>query len=187
MCLIDSYWLLVFDGYFESKSWALQSILIHGVSWILILIDFLLSAERFYYKATIWQFFYALVYVLWTLIFEAAGWTNRSGDTFIYAESNWSEDFVVPMIVLLVSLLMLGILAALAAFIKNLILIRSGLGRKCKSIGSKPNDKIRHKAVESNTAQKNNKDEEFVQHTPQVSAENNDDIVVNMRLNSTKL
>ena len=111
----------------------------HGGGWIFILIDFMLSAERLYYKSTIWPVLLGTAFTVWTGIFAAAGLKNDFGKPYVYAVYDWKTSVTGPLIIFLISVVILTMFTALWTFIKNLILIRSNVGRKCAECNGKRN------------------------------------------------
>ena len=151
--MLNSYWFLIFDGFDNRITWTVSNVLMHGGGWICILIDFILSAERLYYKATIWPILCGIIYIFWGIIFEIAGWKNDRGYQYIYSTMDWSEGVVTPLTISLVSIFAAAVLTALATFIKNLILISSGYGQRCAQI--KNNDENIRQNNDENTAENN--------------------------------
>ena len=74
-----------------------------------------------------------VVYTIWTIIFEAAGWKNENGETYVYAAYDWSES-LMPLFFFFLSAAILTIYSVIATFIKNLILMKSDIGPKMIAI-----------------------------------------------------
>ena len=89
--------------------------------------DFLLSAERMYYKAAFWSVLVGTIYTVWTVIFEIFINMNEEGDPYIYSSYNWSESWT-PILFYFASAVILTVFTAIATFIKNIFLIFSGVG-----------------------------------------------------------
>lgn len=111
----------------------------HGGGWIFILLDFMLSAERLYYKSAIWPVLLGTVFTVWTGIFAAAGLKNDFGKPYVYAVYDWKTSVTGPIILYFVSLVILIIFTSLWTFIKNLILIRSNVGKRCAACNAERN------------------------------------------------
>ena len=116
-----------------TAKWVFSIVTTHGIGWVLILIDFTLSAERMYYKSVFWAVMLGVVFTIWTLIFEAAGWKNEMGQAYVYSSYDWSES-LMPLAFFFASLALLGIFSAIATFVKNMILMKSDIGPKMIAI-----------------------------------------------------
>ena len=81
-----------------------------------------------------------MIFALWTGIFEIAGLKDEYGNKRIYPEMDWSEDAVIPIIIVLISIIIEVIFTLLLTFIKNLILIKSGIGQRCTEIDEDDED-----------------------------------------------
>ena len=92
--VVISYWALIYDSsYIDLTGWdGYDSINVHGITFVPIFIDFLLSSECYYYKNAIWAGLFGCAYGLWTIIFDAAKLKNQFGDPYIYSFLYWSED-----------------------------------------------------------------------------------------------
>ena len=101
----------------------------HGVSLGIIWIDFLISAERMYYKSFIWGILLGTLFTIWTLFFEFFINENEYGDPWLYEVYNWSEGWQEPLMYYFISLGCLIVFTVIAAFIKNLVLMCSGIGK----------------------------------------------------------
>ena len=81
--------------------------------------DFLLSAERFYYKATFWPVLLGSIFTIWSLIFTYANMTNEHGKPYIYSSYDWSSSTIKPIGFYFASVIILTIISIIAAFIKK--------------------------------------------------------------------
>ena len=125
--LLYSYWAFVYSGGWDSVAKGVSSVTVHGVGCLFIWIDFLLSAERFYYKATFWAVLFGTLFAIWSLIFTAAELTNEDGKPYIYSSFDWTSGAAKPVGYYFASVAILIIISVFAAFIKNIILIRSDI------------------------------------------------------------
>ena len=132
--MTHSYWIFVHTGFAGLASkWVFSIVSTHGISWMLIYIDFLLSAERMYYKSVFWPVLLGILFTFWTLIFEAAGWKNEAGQPYVYSSYDWSAS-AMPLVFFFLSIVFLTAFSALATFIKNMILMKSDIGPKMIAI-----------------------------------------------------
>ena len=97
-------------------------------------IDFLLSAERMYYKATTWPVLLGTLFTIWSLIHYHSGLTNEHGNRYIYSSYDWSSSTAKPIGFYFASVVILTFFSCLSTFIKNLIIMRSGLGEKMSKL-----------------------------------------------------
>ena len=119
----------MYNGGWSDVAKAISSLTVHGVGCIFIWIDFLLSAERFYYKATIWPVLLGTIFTIWSLIFTVLGLKDQNGNPYIYKAYNWSSGVANPIGIYFASVGILIVISIIAAFIKNIILIRSDIGK----------------------------------------------------------
>ena len=127
--LLYSFWEFVYNGGWSSVATAISSVSVHGIGCIFIWVDFLLSAERFYYKATIWACLLGSIFTIWSLIFTAAGLKDQNGNPYIYEAYDWSSGAAKPIGLFFATLAILTVISIIAAFIKNIILISSDIGK----------------------------------------------------------
>eukprot|EP01083_Nonionella_stella_P035193 96140_1 len=119
-----NYFAFVCTFRWSSAMSAVESIQIHGGNMILVWLDFYLSAERMYYKASVWPILLGTVYTIWTIIFELTLNMNDQGDPYIYSTYDWSES-MEPIIYYLLSAFIMTVFTFIATVTKNLIFIRN--------------------------------------------------------------
>mmetsp|Transcript_21020 Transcript_21020/g.62169 ORF Transcript_21020/g.62169 Transcript_21020/m.62169 type:complete len:271 (-) Transcript_21020:258-1070(-) len=106
------YWTLVFSGTIFPVS-----IATHGINFLLVVVDQLINRQPLRLLSIIFPAMFSLVYLVFTLIYYAAGGTFEDGESpYIYEALNWENPtvtgtmaFVIVVIVTpLVYLLMVG-------------------------------------------------------------------------------
>lgn len=123
----------------------INKIQMHGVSCAIIWIDFLISAERMYYKSFIWGILLGTLYTIWSLFFEFFINENENGDPWLYETYNWSEGWQEPLMMYFISLGAIIVVTVIAAFIKNLILMCSEIGKMKVLVNKK--DELKDEAM----------------------------------------
>eukprot|EP01083_Nonionella_stella_P054137 143012_1 len=120
------FWTLVF----EPSVWngyplpdKMSNIQLHGATCVALLIDYVISGQRLYYKSAIWAVLFVTVFTIWTIFFEFVIIENEYGVPYLYAVYNWSESAVFPSIVYFGTVVGYIGLNSLFAFIKKLILM----------------------------------------------------------------
>ena len=117
----------MYNGQYASDIDMINSLQIHAGNTLILWLDFLLSAERLYYKGCFWPILFGTIYTIWTVVFELAIGFNEERDPYLYSDYDWS-DSMTPIAYYLASAVTLTIFTILATFIKNIILICSGVG-----------------------------------------------------------
>ena len=130
-----NYWVFVSDGWPWSKGHTLSTYQVHGINALLMWCDYLLSAERMYYRSAIWSIVFGSIYEGWTLIFEFVRIdayyesalnhnqnTNNGGYPYVYEVTDWSDNWKLALTVYFISISGLLVVTALAACSKNMIL-----------------------------------------------------------------
>ena len=123
--IVCNYWVFIYNGQFSSTLSMYSSILVHGVSCIIIWIDFLISAEKMYYKSIIWPVLFGIMFTIWSIIFEIMNLQNQNGDEYIYEVYDWGESIEIPILFCFISMIIVIIISVFATYIKNVILIRA--------------------------------------------------------------
>merc|ERR1719384_2301827 len=124
--VVLNYWVLVFaPDDWPDKYWMINGVQVHGLLFVALLFDFLLSAERLYYKSCIWSMLLGFLYLIWSIIFEIFINFSEVGDPYLYAVFNWSEHQLIPTIIFIISMIASCLITSFWAFIKNLILMQS--------------------------------------------------------------
>lgn len=81
------YWSALYDG--EGNDY--WNVYVHGLNSVIVFMDLMIGAKPWrafhFYPALA----YGLLYVLFSLIYYAAGGTNEDGDRFIYSILDWSK------------------------------------------------------------------------------------------------
>lgn len=83
------YWVLVYSG------GAIEAIdvVMHGGNFGLVLLDFLIIQQPFYYAHVYMPIIFAAIYSLFTLVYYLAGGTNEDGTSpWIYKAVDWSGN-----------------------------------------------------------------------------------------------
>ena len=95
------YWVLLYHPHYTDLSglWGFVSINNHSITLVPVVIDFILSSERYFYKNVVWPIGFGSAYLLWTVLFEAFGLEAQDGSTYLYRYINWSEDAVLASII----------------------------------------------------------------------------------------
>jgi len=118
------YWIMEFDA----SKWTgdllteMDRIQSHGVNAILMWTDYLLSAERIYYRSAILPIVFGVIYVVWTVVFEFTFHENPRGDPWIYESMDWSSGWRSPLGYFGIGAASLVLVSWIAAFLKNSIL-----------------------------------------------------------------
>jgi len=81
------YWLLVFEPPLK-----LLSCLTHGLNFLVMAVDVVLSCQPFYLLHGAYFAAYCAIYILFTLIFWGAEGRNQDNDKFIYSSIDWGGD-----------------------------------------------------------------------------------------------
>eukprot|EP00483_Globobulimina_turgida_P012655 UN12678 len=92
--VLINYWIFVYSGpgHFSTQLDAISSYQKHGFAVLVVWIDFLLSAEKMYYKSVFWSVLFGTIYTIWTIIFEIFIHKTKDGDTYIYPAYDWSKS-----------------------------------------------------------------------------------------------
>ena len=123
-----NFWAFVYGTEYALTGFTgFDTINTHGISFVFMWVDFVLSQERFYYKNAIWSFGFALCYLLWSVVFEVVGLRDVNGDTYLYRPLDWSDNFQFALIAVAFTLVSIVGFASMHTAIKNLILMK-GLG-----------------------------------------------------------
>ena len=83
------YWGLVYPH--RTSEPGPVSYLTHGANSIIIALDVYLSNQPYYLLHGIWFFVYDIAYLLFTLVYWAAGGTQCDGEPYIYSVLNWNK------------------------------------------------------------------------------------------------
>merc|ERR1712232_518324 len=84
------YWAL---EYRPAKGVEGITVMIHGVNFLLALIDILVLAKLPVKMAQVWvPCLFGLMYVLFSLFYDVAGGTNQRGNPYIYGVLDWSGN-----------------------------------------------------------------------------------------------
>ena len=96
---------------------------LYGYALMAILIDFIFSAQKLYYKSFFWSVLFFTVWTIFSILYDMSGGQNEYGQPFIFETVDWSQQTMVPMIKYWYSIMMLILFNTLFTFSKNLILI----------------------------------------------------------------
>ena len=94
----------------------------HGVNAVLMWIDYLLSAERIYYRSALLPILFSSLYAIWTVVFEFTIGQSPNGDPYIYEPVDWRSGWKAPLQFYGIGLVALVVVTWTAAFIKNFTL-----------------------------------------------------------------
>jgi len=118
------YYLLVNPTFtFTSLFNAITSIHIHGITLIIILIDFAISYKQVYYKSCIWFFYYGTAYFGWLILYDIINIGAIHGLGPIYSVVNFRENIPLALIVFSFVQIIGIIIGLIFAFCKNIILV----------------------------------------------------------------
>lgn len=96
------YWGLVYP---YSTSLAAISVMTHGVNFLVMVVDTFVSKQPYYLLHSIYFFFFAAGYLLFSFVYYKMGGCDCDGNAYIYASVDWSEThstFILTTIIVLV-------------------------------------------------------------------------------------
>lgn len=96
------YWVLVYSG----GTVFVLGVHVHGINWIMMLIDRFLTRQPIYYSHVYQPMIYALVYSIWSIIHSYSGIDNGSRKgTYIYTSTDFKGNpfsFIIVTIVVFI-------------------------------------------------------------------------------------
>ena len=137
--VVVNYWLFVHDPEYDDPETSTEttseernitfysSIGVHGVSGLIVWIDFIISTEKMYYKSCIWSILFGTLFTIWTGVFAVLGLENHNGEKYIYEVFDWSQGYENPILFYFLSMGILIFVSIIAAFFKNLRLSTAGM------------------------------------------------------------
>ncbi len=102
---------------------------LHGINVLIVFIDLLLSRIPYQLLHTLYATIFAIVYVIFTIIYFAAGGTSHLGDPYIYGALDYGND--LPLAILFVVVIAVGCIPIylglfLLAWLRDVIVTRIG-------------------------------------------------------------
>merc|ERR1712228_499199 len=124
--VVFNYWTLVFDPNKTNLEGftGFDTVNLHSITFVFVLLDFILSSERFYYKNALWTVTVGIAYGVWSIIFSAAGLKTRSGNTYLYAELDWRGNTDVAFAAFVFTMILGFGFASMYAVCKRSILLK---------------------------------------------------------------
>ncbi|XP_078399304.1 uncharacterized protein LOC144681531 isoform X1 [Cetorhinus maximus] len=94
ICVISLFVTVAFWSfdYIPGRSLDSISINMHVINSVLVLLELILSAAPIHLAHFIYAFIYCLMFILFTVIYWAAGGTNLKGKPYIYRSLNYGEN-----------------------------------------------------------------------------------------------
>ena len=116
------FWSLDFPAEAD-KQQALHHVLtffVHGVNFVLMIINFVLSRHPYHVRHGLYVFIYLVTYVLFSVVYWAAGGTDASGNKYIYAALDWDTPKATVPLILGLIFFMIPAVVGLFAFAARL-------------------------------------------------------------------
>uniref|UniRef100_A0A7S0N942 Uncharacterized protein n=1 Tax=Pyramimonas obovata TaxID=1411642 RepID=A0A7S0N942_9CHLO len=120
-----NYWLLVYSPPLRAIS-----TFTHGVNFVVILADTMLSSQAYRLSHGVYFLLYAIVYIIWSLIFHAAKATNQDGNRYIYSSLDYKEDAGGAVVTIAIALI--GVLVIILPLLWMVTYIRTQRSNKSK-------------------------------------------------------
>lgn len=113
------YWSLLYNG---GSHPSYINLYVHGLQGLFVVIDLLISNKKWYFEK-IWTAFPApAIYVIFNVIYWAAGGTDPYGNPYVYSVLDWENDPEEAAIVLALGVALVPVIFAalwLITFIRN--------------------------------------------------------------------
>jgi hypothetical protein len=87
-CLV----MIMFWGLVFSPPVTALTTFTHGVNFIVMLVDVILSSQPYYIMHAVYFLSYAAIYIGWTLFFYAVKARNEDGDRYVYSALDYKDD-----------------------------------------------------------------------------------------------
>jgi len=89
LIVVSLFWALVYDG----SALEALNVVMHGGNFLLVIVDFLLVRQPFYYSHVYMPVVFGGTYALFTLVYYLAGGTFEDGESpYIYSAVDWSSN-----------------------------------------------------------------------------------------------
>lgn len=86
------YWILIYDD--TKMDVDALNFLVHGTNSIAMVIELLVTAHPINLVHSLWSVLFGFVYIIFSVIYHAAGGTSRDGGESIYPLLNWNKPGV---------------------------------------------------------------------------------------------
>ncbi|XP_071959770.1 uncharacterized protein [Antedon mediterranea] len=126
--LVSAYWQEEHRLGFDEYNWTAFNMHVHGINYLILLIDTILVATPVKFAHCIYLSMYGFTYLIFTAVYFIAGGTDPYGEQYIYARwMNWAEDplraavasFFGIVIILPLSQIVFVIMTYIRAFLSN--------------------------------------------------------------------
>jgi hypothetical protein len=99
--------MLLFWGLGLSAPTQALTIFTHGVNFLMMFVDVILSSQPYYIMHAVYFIIYSAIYLGWTLVFYAVKARNRDGDRYVYPSLDYKDDLCGALISIAIAFLFL--------------------------------------------------------------------------------